>query len=377
LHAHQTREIYDVIETGTGKRTASLLWVITTAGSDTSGICYEVRGYAIKVLEGVHDDESQFGIIYTLDEGDDWTSPESWRKANPNWGVSVQPDLFAQLAEKAQTQMSAQNNFKTKCLNLWVSADVQWMEMRAWDRCAVEGVKPEEFKTEALYIGLDLATKTDIAAKVYVFIRMHPMWKPGCGEHSKPGAVRCGECYNDSEPSEPHYYFFLESYLPELAVTDGRNAQYQGWVLEGYLTETPGDVTDFLIIKAGIVADLAKYRLRDVAFDPWQSAQMAQELSEHHGINMVEIRATVANFSQPMKEFESLVLAGRLHHDGNPVFRWMVSNVVCRRDANDNVFPRKGAPQNKIDGAVASFMGLSRALTEDDPYATGGLKSLG
>jgi phage terminase large subunit-like protein len=377
LHAHKDRGVYDVIETGASKRLSSLIWVITTAGSDTAGICYEVRGYVTKILEGVVEDDSQFGIIYTLDEDDDWTDPGNWVKANPNWGVSVMPDNFTSLAQKAMQLMSAQNNFKTKHLNLWVNADVQWMEMRAWDRCFDQEMRLEDFKTDPMFDGLDLATKTDIASKARIFIRHQPRYVAGkCEAHEKAGEYKCTVCYPDAGDTEPHYYLFMKHYLPEAAIFDGRNSQYEGWQLEGWLTQTPGDVTDFNQIEAEIIEDLETFSLRECAYDPFQAAQMAQTLQDEHGVLMVEMRATVQNFSQPMKELEALTLSARVHHNGDPVMRWMVSNTVCHRDAKDNVYPRKEQPQNKIDGVVAAIMALARALAEDDPYASGGFKTL-
>ncbi len=372
LHAHKDRGIYDVIETATTKRFSSLLWIITTAGSDTAGICYEVRGYVLKVLAGVVDDPSQFGAIWTLDDGDDWTDPKNWVKANPNWGVSVMPDSYTQLATKAMQLLSAQNNFKTKHLNLWVNADVQWMEMRAWDRCADATLSLDDFKTDALYEGLDLATKTDIASKARIFVRYRPTYQPGCAAHDRPGTWMCRACYPRDDVTEPHYYLFLTHYLPEAAVHDGRNSQYEGWAQEGWLTETPGDVTDFGTIEQDMMQDVDTFSLREAAYDPFQATQLAQRLQHLKGVPMAEIRATVENFSQPMKEFEALTLAWRLHHCGDPVMRWMVSNVVCHRDAKDNIYPTKEQLKNKIDGVVAAIMALSRALTDDDPYARGG-----
>ena len=136
LHAHKTRTVYDVVETGTGKRDNSLLWVITTAGSNRSGICYEVRTFVTRLLDGVFEDDSQFGIVYGLDDGDDWTSEDSLMKANPNWGISVRPEILGPLQAKAMQLPSAMNNFKTKHLNEWVNADTAWMDMRSWDACA-------------------------------------------------------------------------------------------------------------------------------------------------------------------------------------------------------------------------------------------------
>lgn len=122
LHAHKTRAVYDVVETSMGKRLNSLLWVITTAGFDTAGICYEVRTMVREVLKRTVEDETQFGVIYTIDDDDDWTSPDALQKANPNWGVSVMPDVIIPLQQKAITLASAANNFKTKHLDVWCSA---------------------------------------------------------------------------------------------------------------------------------------------------------------------------------------------------------------------------------------------------------------
>tara|TARA_R110000751_G_scaffold307640_1_gene430353 strand:- start:38937 stop:40703 length:1767 start_codon:yes stop_codon:yes gene_type:complete len=340
LHAHKTRTVYDVIETGTGKRPQSLLWVITTAGSDRSGICYEVRTYLARVLDGVVEDDSQFGIIYGLDETDNWQNEASWRKANPNWGVSVMPEVVAQLANKAMQLPSAQNNFLTKHLNTWVNADSAWLPPESWAACADPSLTLEDFAGEECIVGLDLATKTDIAAKSYLFRRV--------------------------VDGLPHYYLFGAYYLPEAALTDGRNASYAGWEISGRLTSTPGDVTDFGLIEADILADASRFKVREVAFDPWQATDLAQRL-QANGAAMVEYRATVQNFSAPMKELAALVLQKRLHHDGCPALAWMVSNVVCHLDVKENVYPRKERPENKIDGVVSAIMALGRWIISSEP----------
>lgn len=342
LHAHKTRETYDVIETGAGKRTNSLIWVITTAGSDTSGICYETRTYVKKVLGGLEDD-TQFGIIYTMDEDDDWTAPVTWQKANPNWGVSVMPDTFAALAFKAMQTPAAQANFKTKHLDVWVNADAAAFDMAAWDRCTDLKLSEEQFAGEPCVIGLDLASKVDIAAVAKLFMRTPD-------GPTEPGV-----------PRKPHYYLFVDCFLPEDAITDGRNAQYGGWAIEGRLTTTPGDVLDFATVKECVLDASRRFVVREVAYDPYQALQLAQEV-QAQGITTIEVRPTVLNFSSPMKELDALMRSGRLHHDGNPVMRWMLSNTVGKLDNKDNIYPRKERPENKIDGVVAAIMALGRAM---------------
>lgn len=352
VHAHKTREVYDVVETGAGKRDQSLIWAITTAGFNRSGICYETRTYVVQILRkvltqwpdnpyllkgDVADDEQQFGIIYTLDDGDDWTDPKAWQKANPNWGISVMPEYVGGLAHKAMQLASAQNSFKTKHLNLWVNADVAWMDMRAWDACADYSLTLEDFENEEAILALDLASKVDLAAKVYLFMR--------------------------EIEERNHYYLFTCFYLPQKQIEESGNASYEGWAADGWITATEGEVLDFELVESELKEDHEAYSLKDVAYDPWQATQLAQRLSKE-GLPMVEYRQTVAYFSEPMKTLEALVLEGRLHHNGNPVMAWCISNVVSHKDAKENIYPRKERDENKIDGAVAAIMALGRSLNE-------------
>lgn len=346
LHLHPDRELYDSLETGTGKRDQSLLWCITTAGFNRSGICYEVRGYLTKILDGVAKDESMFGVIYSTDDGDPWQEEATWRKANPNWGISVMPEVIAQLAAKAMQMPAAQSSFRTKHLCEWMNSDSAWMDMAAWDRAADKSLDIADFAAERCITGLDLATKTDIAAKVQVFAR------------EVDGAT--------------HYYAFARFYLPEAAISDGRNSQYSGWEVEGRLISTPGDVLDFQRIEDDLIEDSSQYQVAEIAYDPWQATQLAQRL-QSQGANVIEYRNTVGTFSAPMKELDALVRSGRFHHDGDPVLAWMISNVVCHTDQKDNIYPRKERPENKIDGVVAAIMAIGRCMAaqEESPYSDG------
>jgi phage terminase large subunit-like protein len=333
LHAHKTRAVYDVIDTARGAREQSLLWNITTAGSDRAGICYERRAHVTKVLDGVINDPSLFGIIYTIDEGDDPHDAASWAKANPNWLKSVLPDDMEAASRKGAAMPSAMSNFLTKRLNVWVNADSAWMEMPAWDRCADKTLTQARVAHLPCTMALDLSSKVDFAARVKLF----------------------------EDLQADRYYVTSEFYLPERAVEQSGNSQYDGWRRSKHIHVTPGEVTDFDQIEIDLAADLAVLEVREVGFDPWQATQLASHMIDQ-GAPMVEVRQTVANMSEAMKQLEALVLQGRLVHDGNPVLTWMISNVVCHRDAKDNIYPRKERYENKIDGAVALIMALARAI---------------
>jgi len=333
LHAHKTRAVYDVLDTATGARSQPLILMITTAGSDRSGICYEQRDYTIKVLEGTIDDHSWLGVIFTLDEGDLWHDPKVWRKANPNLGVSVQVDDLEAACRKALATPSAQANFLTKRLNIWVNSDSAWMDMMAWDRCADPALTADRVAHLPVWIGLDLASKVDVAAKVNLFY----------------------------DQAADHYYLIPTFWLPERAIEQARNSQYDGWRRSGHLQVTDGEVIDFDQIEDAIRADMAALRVEEVDYDPHQATQLVGHMLAE-GVPMVEMRPTVLNFSEPMKQLEALVLQRKITHDGNPVMTWMVSNVVCHRDAKDNIYPRKERDENKIDGPVATIMPLGRCL---------------
>ncbi len=347
LHAHPKRDLYDVIETATGSRTQPLILNITTAGTNKAGICYELRTYSVKILQRVIEDETFLPIIYTLDVGrndgvpdDDPMDRSNWIKANPNYGVSVYPFDMERLAKKAEESPASMNNFLTKRLNIWCNAEAAWMNMIAWDRCADHTLREEDFLHLPCWLGVDLASKIDVNAVVRL--------------------------YKDVIDGETHVYCFPSFYLPQAAVDEGTNSQYDGWRRRGLLTVTDGNVIDMDRIEDDVIAMRDNRDLQEVCYDPGHNATQWATHLDDEGLDMIEVRPTVLNFSEPMKWWEALVKDGRFHHDGNEVMTWMVSNVVVKHDMKDNIFPRKERIENKIDGPVAVCMGMNRLLADEN-----------
>jgi phage terminase large subunit-like protein len=337
-HEHDTSELVDTMETGMGAREQPLLLMITTAGFNIAGPCYDQEVDAKKVLEGVLDDPELFALIYTIDEGDDWTRPEALRKANPNFGISVDEDFLLAQQRGAVQSASKQTRFKTKHLNIWCSAKSAWLNLLEWNKCADYKLRPEHFKGERCYVTLDLAHRSDVCVIMLMFVR--------------------------EIEGKQHFYLFGKYYLPEYAIeNDPKNSgAYRKWVIEGFLEQHDGAEIDFDLIEQDTLDLIAEYGPEEVVFDPYRAAQLEQRLTKN-GITAVELGQTVKNLSLPMKEFESAIKAGRVHHDGNPVLTWMASNVVAKLDAKDNIYPRKEKPEQKIDGIVASIMGVARAIS--------------
>lgn len=335
LHAHKTRAVYDVIDTARGAREQSLLWNITTAGSDRSGICYERRTHVTKVLDRVIADATMFGIIYSIDDNDDPHTAASWAKANPNWLVSVLRDDMEAASRKAEAMPSALNNFLTKRLNVWVNGESPWMDMRAWERCADTNLQLSDFDGEKCWGGLDLAQKKDFAAYVKVFNR------------------------------DGTWYVFTRLYLNELAVSESGNAHLSGWARSGYVEVTDGDITDFDVLADDMRADCKRFDMQEIAFDPALSMYFAGKLIDE-GLPLVEIAQRALFFTPPLIQVENLVLEKKLKFDGNPVLTWMVSNLVVKVSKfNELRSPTKERPENKIDGPMAMLMALGRAMANE------------
>ena len=346
LHAHKGREVYDVLETGIGKRPQSLLWMITTAGANKHGICYEVRDYVLKVLAGDAQDmaaDATFGIVYTIDEGDDYFSEETLRKANPNWGVSVDPKVVLQTASKAQQVATARANYLTKHLDIWVDANSALFDTEHWRKCEDSSLDEADFADAECVVALDLASKIDIAAKVNVYRR--------------------------EIDGKDHFYTFPRFYLPRAAIEDDRHPMYRGWEMQGDIEATAGETIDFAVIEDEIRLEAPGRNVSAVVADPWQANYLVTNL-QRDGYPSEEFRQTVANMSEATKTLDALMREQRIHHPGNAVLNWMVGNVVGHFDAKDNVYPRKELPANKIDGAIAVIMALGWFVKNKEAQAS-------
>lgn len=341
-HEHKTPELYETMQTGMGARSHPLMLVITTAGTDVSGPCYMHQVELQKILEGMIENDQRFGIIFTVDEDDDWTSEEALIKANPNYDISVSAEFLKTMQRDAVADPRKQNTFKTKHLNIWCAAASPWVNLYNLQKCGDPSLTLESFAGEECVIGLDLASKQDIASKVNIFRR-----------------VIAGK---------DHYYAISFNYVPEAAVADPKNSHYQGWVHSGHMIATPGNMIDLEAIQNDILADGETLGIREVAKDPYGGQQLGSNLA-NAGLEVVDIPQQVPYLSEPMKWIAAFIDAGQFHHDGNPAFVWMMSNVEVKPGQNDSWFPRKLRFENKIDAAVALITGMNRAMVDAEQEA--------
>ena len=352
FHAHKDSGMFDVIKSAFGARRQPLMFVITTAGFNKSGACYAYRENVIKVLRGVNEDDSLFGIIYTLDDKSEWDDPKMWIKANPNLGVSLSADYLAAQVKDAKNRPEAVRNVMTKNVDLWVDAERTWILDDAWQKC-IGTTAPADLKGCACWGGLDLSNVSDITAYVLLF-------------HE-----------NDRFQLLPHFWIPEEKMREKIRK---ENINYDKWVAEGYVTVTPGNVIDYDFVKADILRIVADYDLRTSAYDRWNSSQTIIDL-QNEGMECNPFGQGYGSMSAPTKEFEKLVLTGKIEHFGNPVLRWMLASTLVKTDPAGNIKPDKEKSTQKIDGIVAAIMALGEWMTaqandERNPYENRGLLTL-
>lgn len=340
VHAHKNRGIWDVLETASGSRRQPMRLAITTAGFDRHSICWELHEYGQKVNEGILEDDSFFSYVACIDEDDDWTDEAIWAKANPNLGVSVKLDDLRALARKAKAMPAAQNSFRRLRLDQWTEQESRWLDLATWDACGV-AASASSLEGRPCYGGLDLASTTDICALELYF-------PPE--EDEEVGVVLS-------------FFWVPAENILQRAKKD--RVPYDTWVRSGHIKATDGNIVDYDVIFDDIRELSQTYDIQELAYDRWNATQLTTQLASE-GITVVPIGQGFQGMAGPTRELEKLVVGKRLDHGGNPVLRWMASNVAVKQDPAGNFKPDKSKSRERIDGIVALAMAVGRAQVNPD-----------
>ena len=352
LHAQPDRRLYDVMTKGSGfARTQPLYFNITTAGSNLNSICYEVHQKAKDILEGRKIDSTFYPVIYGAEMDEDWTSPEVWAKANPSLGVTIDIEKLEAACNSAKNTPAEENAFRQLNLNQWTKQENRWISMLKWNACKVDFTE-EDLEGRVCYGGLDLSSTTDLTAFVLVF---------------PPTA------------DDDRYYVLPYFWLPEETIdlrTRRDHVPYAEWKQAGILNVTEGNVVDYSYIEDFICRLGERYRIQGIAFDRWNATQLTQNLA-NEDFEMIQFGQGFYSMSAPTKELEKLILEKKLAHNGHKILDWNMDNIVVRRDPAGNIKIDKAKSTEKVDGAVALVMALSRALLHSEQatsvYETRGL----
>lgn len=351
LHAHKTRDMWDVLETATGARRQPIQIAITTAGFDRETICWQIHDYIQKILEKVIEDDTFFGIIYAIDEEDriQWENEIIWQKANPNLNISVKLEDLQRKAKRAKEIPSQLNAFLQKHLDVWTEAAEIWIPLEKWDRCFMS-LNENDLQGKTCHAGLDLSSRLDITALTYTF----------------------SPEFQSDKYKVIYRYFIPEDNMRERVRRD--RVPYDAWYRQGFLYATSGNVIDYSFILQKIIEDCAIFNVMSLTFDPYGATRFIQDLQglgfeepKANKLNerlLIEFRHTYTNFTNPVKEMEKLITGEEILFQKNPVMRWMASNVVIRQGAAGGLMPDKAKSRERIDGIVSALMGLSRATLQ-------------
>ncbi len=341
-HEHDSDNLYATMITGMGARKQPLMLIITTAGANIEGPCYDKRREVVQMLEGILPSDELFGWIWTIDEDDDWKDPEVLAKANPNIGVSVYKEYLISQQQRAIKQPRFTNRFKTKHLGIWVTAKTGFFNMAQWEKLADPTLTIEQFEGQPCILSFDLARKLDMNSMSRIF------WRDIDGKR--------------------HYYSVAPKFwVPEETVFNGDNQKladmYQKWVNLGLMYATDGAEVDYREILEEAKEASRINPVLSSPIDPFGATNLGHQLDDE-GLEPITIVQNYTNMSDPMKEIEAAIASGRFHHDGNPIMTWCMSNVIGKYlPGNDDVVrPIKQGNDNKIDGAVTLIMGVGRIM---------------
>lgn len=332
-HAHKTDEVYNVVKSGMGATINPLLFTITTAGFDKNLPCYNERKYCLDVLSKKLKDDSLFAMVFSVDENDDWQDLKTWKKANPNLGVSVNLDFLKAELVSAKNDGSKEINFKTKYLNIWTDTATTWIADETWVASG-HNFDPKLLDGRECFGGMDLSKSQDFSSLVLNF--------PPIG--------------NETDFKQLYFFWIPEEVAKERHKRNYHN--YVNWSKMGLITLTNGNVIDHQLIRNDINKLAEKYKIQHINYDAVFATTLVTELTDD-GIKLHPFRQGFMSMAAPTAELERLVISGLLNHGNNEVIRWMASNVLILRDASGNMKVDKSKPENKVDGIVSNIMAVA------------------
>lgn len=350
LHAHAKRDLWDVIRTGLVKTPGSLSVVITTAGKGRENIAHDIYEYACKVARGEVEDDGFLPILFQPDADADWRSEATWRLANPGLDVGF-PDIegLRQLAFEAENRPADREAFRQLHCNIWLdSSAAPFVDAETYDR----GSRPvdlEAMRDYPCWLAVDLSSVRDLTVVL-------ACWR-----------------LDDDTLAVWAWYFCPGEALRQRSERD--RVPYTTWAEDGFITPTPGDVVDYGAVEDRIRDLCDEFDVREIAFDPYLAQQMMGNLGDD-GLPVVAMRQGSLTMGPAIRDLEHAIVGGRIAHGGHPILRWNFSNVVVETDKAGLKAFNKGKARDRIDGAVACAMAVSRAMAGesacsiyDDPDA--------
>lgn len=340
----KNKELYETLINGTASDPTAMVINISTAGTDKQSLGFDRYKYVQKLLQGVIEDETAFGIIYSIDEEDKeedgwWKDLDMYRKANPNFGVTVGEEYYKSRINSAIGKPNKIASLKCKHLNEWVSSLNGFVTNDVWQPNNKGELTLDDFKGRRVHMALDLGEVSDFTCFGLL------------GEPTSP---------------EDDYIVKMWYWIPSMTLRDRENADVIKPWTDDWITLTVGNATDYDAVEQDI-KDIINhgFQVDELHFDPNKGQQIPQHLVDF-GIEPIAVAQTYRNLNPGVEEMERLLLKERINFGGDPVLAWMNSNVVVTENKDEYRKFDKRESQDKIDGMVVLEMLFAKVASQED-----------
>ena len=361
-HAHKDKKVEENVVSSMASRLQPHLMSISTAGFDPLSPYFEDYEYAKKVLLGVLEDDNLFVFIAeppTKPTGDKFNNfyfhPKVWELSNPNYGISIKKDFMERQAIDAKNKPNKYQGFLVKRLNVWTNNEDDFISLDDWDRC-----KGAVDATGEFVGGMDLSLVDDFTSFMQVY-------KKGNKYHIKSNFYIPKEGIRKRETTL------------RVNLTD--------WVMQGYITATEGKSINYIYIYNDILKEIDN--MKALCYDVYKAKSLIKlieepldqelmlefdesldknNLEQYNGTydDCIPITQGFAMLSEPTMLLKKMVEDGRIVHDGNPVLKWMISNIETVRSPQGNIMITKARREKKIDGVAGVLNALALLLHKDE-----------
>lgn len=341
LIAWKNRELWKALRSGLVKVSNTLMISITQAGRGQQNLAFDLLQYARKVERGDVMDPGFLPILFEMDPKADWKDEKLWYRVNPGLAEGF-PDIdgFRQLAREAAEKPADRDDFRQLNLNVWLDHSASpFVDMNVYD----EGNKPVDLdfmEGVPCWIAVDMGLTTDLTAVV--------------------------ACWGDADDGYTvwPWLFCPQDNLQGRSDRDG--VPYPQWADDKFIIPTPGNVTDYRMIEAHIRGLCKRFNVQEIAFDPAYAQQVMGPLTDS-GLPTTTMRQGWVTMAPAIKELERAIIGRKFIHGGHPILRWNFDNVALNIDSAGNKSFHKGRSKDRIDGAVATAMAVSRCAADDTP----------
>lgn len=343
VHEHRTGLMLEMMRAGTKGRKQALIFMITNSGTDRQSVCWQYHEYAIRVCAGLIEDDSFFGYVCALDEGDDPFQDKScWIKANPLLGITIPERYIEEQVREARGMPAKESIVRRLNFCQWVDAESPWIGPEVW-----MAAKDEEFDENLLidrpcYGGLDLSSTIDLTAFALLFepTDRDPVWR------------------------QKVWFWLPGDQIDERERRD--RVPYAAWRAGGWVETTPGNAIDKRFVLARVVSATMQYRVKSIGYDQWRFEDfMALANGEGATLPVQAFGQGYKSMAPAIDEYERMLVSGELKHDGNPAMTWCAASAVVETDPAGNRKVTKRKATGRVDGIVAAVMAAGISLRQE------------